>query len=612
MVCDSAKKKPTVVVNTHPPSVCISNGAELSLSSSSESTIRGSGAGDPERGQWSNKLDFLISVINYAVGLGNVWRFPYLCYENGGGAFLFPYLICLVLLAGPAFVMEVSIGQYLSLGGIGVWKLVPIFKGVGYASMTIVTLYNIYFVVVVAWVLLYFIASFATRLPWQHCESSWNTPHCSIIELIGHNKTAEKVFRNTTVKDSSSVVEFWERRVLGISSGIEVMGGLRWELVLYLVVAWIVIYFIIWKGLHQSGKIIYVTATFPYVILTILLIRGVTLEGAFDGILFFIKPEWSKLAEPKVWIAAGTQVFFTFGIGFGSVINLGSYNKFHHNFYRDSIYICILNPLTSILAGFVIFSVLGYMANLQGSLVGEVVKSGPGLAFLTYPEVVLHLPLSPIWAALFFLMLFVLGINSQFCTVEALVSSLVDEFPKLMHRRKLFSLIMCVVLCLLGLPMVTEGGMYIFKLMDTYAASGISLLFTVFFQTIAISWIYGIPRLSKNINTMLGFQPSWYLKIGWTVLVPLMTVSIFLFSLLDYKPVVYGGDYQYPWWGEMLGWLIGLSSMLWIPLYAIYYVCTAEGTLKERLQSGITPQLDRNHNREDKAEDVQIEEQTKV
>ncbi|XP_035207354.1 sodium- and chloride-dependent GABA transporter 1-like isoform X2 [Stegodyphus dumicola] len=508
--------------------------------------------------------------------------------------------------------MEVSLGQYLSLGGIGIWKLVPIFKGIGYASMTIVALYNIYFIVIVTWVCFYFVASFTALLPWQHCNSYWNTEGCQDIRLIGSNATL--VVKNVTGlnRDTSAVVEFWERRVLGITSGIETLGIIRWELALYLIVAWIFVYFIIWKGLHQSGKIIYVTALFPYVILTVLLIRGLTLDGALDGLLFFITPDFTKLCEPKVWVAAGTQVFFTFGIGFGSVINLGSYNKFHHNFYRDSIILCIVNPLTSILAGLVIFSVLGYMAKVQSIEVADVVKSGPGLAFLTYPEVVVHLPLSPVWAILFFLMLGVLGINSQFCTVEALVSSIVDEWPKfLMARRKLFSLFVCIILCLLGLPMVTEGGMYIFQLMDFYAASGIPLLFTVFFQVIAIAWVYGVGRLSKNIQAMLGFQPGWYLKIGWTVLIPFVTMGIFLFSIIDYKPLVYAKVYTYPLWGQMMGWGIALCSMVWIPCYAVYYLITTEGTFKQRLRVGVTPVLDK-ENAVDRTENLQMNEKESV
>ncbi|XP_076342297.1 sodium- and chloride-dependent GABA transporter 1-like [Tachypleus tridentatus] len=124
---------------------------------------------EPERWEWEGKLDFVLSSINYAVGLGNVWRFPYLCYENGGGAFLFPYLICLVLCAAPLFFLEVAIGQYLSVGGIGIWNLVPIFKGIGSVSMVIVCLYNIYYVVIIAWTLFYFVFSMTSPLPWESC-----------------------------------------------------------------------------------------------------------------------------------------------------------------------------------------------------------------------------------------------------------------------------------------------------------------------------------------------------------------------------------------------------------------------------------------------------------
>ncbi|KAH9381300.1 hypothetical protein HPB48_003281 [Haemaphysalis longicornis] len=154
----------------------------------------------PARGKWSSKADFIFGCISYAVGLGNVWRFPYLCYENGGGAFLVPYFICFITTAIPMFYLEVALGQYLSRGGIGIWSIVPMFKGVGIASLIIVTFCNIYYMVIVAWILFYLVSSFTEVLPWMHCSNYWNTNNC-----WEHNDT--QLTPNNSV---TPIVEFWE------------------------------------------------------------------------------------------------------------------------------------------------------------------------------------------------------------------------------------------------------------------------------------------------------------------------------------------------------------------------------------------------------------------
>uniref|UniRef100_A0A1E1X6L8 Transporter n=1 Tax=Amblyomma aureolatum TaxID=187763 RepID=A0A1E1X6L8_9ACAR len=540
-------------------------------------------AAAPERGKFASQADFIFGCISFAVGLGNVWRFPYLCYENGGGAFLFPYIICLLTTAVPMFYLEVAMGQYLSRGGIGVWAIAPMFKGIGIGSLTMMCMSNIYYMVIVAWILFYLVSSFTHTLPWEHCDNHWNTDRC-----WEYNETHPKPPHNGSV---TPIVEFWENNVLGISSGLHEMGSMRLELALYLLLAWVLVYFVICRGLHQSGKIIWVSAMFPYVCLSILLVRGITLIGSLDGLSFYITPDWGQLLKPKVWIAAGTQVFYTYGIGYSSVLTLGSYNQFHHNFMRDSAIVCAVNPMTSVLAGTVIFSVLGHMAFLADKSVGDVVKSGPGLAFLVYPEVMSRLPGAAIWSILFFVMLLCLGINSQFCPSEAIVAGLMDQWPQLIPRRKLVVFCLVVFQFLLGLPMVTQGGMYIFQLVDYYAVSGMTLLFIVFFQAIALSWVYGTNAISDNIKRMIGYRPSRLLRLCWSVLVPAMCVAIFLFSVIKYQPLVYAKTYAYPWWGEMLGWLMALVSMFMIPTYMIYFLATTPGTLRQRIRAGMSPQL---------------------
>ena len=203
--------------------------------------------------------------------------------------------------------------------------------------------------------------------------------------------------------------EYLEESVLHKSTGIDDMGGVEWHLALCLMAAWIVIFFCLIKGIKSSGRVVYFTATFPYVMLVILLIRAVLLDGAYDGIKFYMVPDWSRLSDIKVWEAAAVQIFFSLSVAGGGLITLASYNKFHNNVVRDTMIVCFGNCLTSVFAGFAIFSILGFLAKELGVEVKEVVQGGTGLAFIAYPDLVTRLPVSPLWAILFFSMLFTLG-----------------------------------------------------------------------------------------------------------------------------------------------------------------------------------------------------------
>jgi len=164
------------------------------------------------REKWKNKMEFVLSVAGGFVGLGNVWRFPYLCYKNGGGAFLIPYGIFLILGGIPIFFLEVSVGQYLSEGGITSWiKLAPITAGIGYASMVIVSLLNIYYIVILAWAIFYLFQSFTSELPWAKCGHEWNTACCSDFK---NSTNSSVVISNITAvclgEPTSSELEYWE------------------------------------------------------------------------------------------------------------------------------------------------------------------------------------------------------------------------------------------------------------------------------------------------------------------------------------------------------------------------------------------------------------------
>ncbi|XP_068546161.1 sodium- and chloride-dependent glycine transporter 1 isoform X2 [Anas acuta] len=542
-----------------------------------------------KRGNWGNQIEFVLTSVGYAVGLGNVWRFPYLCYRNGGGAFMFPYFIMLVFCGIPLFFMELSFGQFASQGCLGVWRVSPMFKGVGYGMMVVSTYIGIYYNVVICIAFYYFFVSMTRVLPWTYCSNAWNTPDCVGVldgNLSSHAAVNLTHLLNATQKRTSPSKEYWRRYVLNLSDDIGNLGEVRLPLLGCLGVSWVVVFLCLIKGVKSSGKVVYFTATFPYVVLTILFVRGITLEGALTGIMYYLTPQWDKILDAKVWGDAASQIFYSLGCAWGGLITMASYNKFHNNCYRDSIIISITNCATSVYAGFVIFSILGFMANHLGVDISKVADHGPGLAFVAYPEALTLLPISPLWSILFFFMLILLGLGTQFCLLETLVTAIVDEVGNewIIRRKTFVTLGVAVAGFLLGIPLTTQAGIYWLLLMDNYAAS-FSLVVISCIMCVAIMYIYGHRNYFKDIEMMLGFPPPFFFQICWRFISPAIIFFILVFTVIQYRPISYN-DYVYPTWAISIGFLMALSSVICIPIYAIYKVCCSEGdTLLERLKN---------------------------
>ncbi|TNN84373.1 Sodium- and chloride-dependent GABA transporter 2 [Liparis tanakae] len=401
------------------------------------------------RGQWSSKIEFLLAVAGQIIGLGNVWRFPYLCYKNGGGVFFIPYILFLFTCGIPLFLLETSLGQYTKQGSITCWRQIcPLFEGMGYGNLVVVLYSSIYYIVILAW-----------------------------------------------------------------------------------------------------AFVVYVTATFPYLMLMVLLVRGVTLPGALDGIKFYLYPDPSRLSDPQVWMDAGTQVFYSYAICIGCLTALGSYNKYNNNCYKDCVYLCLLNSGTSFVAGFAIFSALGFMAYEQNTDISKVAESGPGLAFIAYPRAVAMMPFPQVWAIFFFIMIILLGLDS-------------------------------------------EGGLYIFQLFDYYACSGMTLLLFAILQSVCIGWIYGADRFYDNIEDMIGYKPFPLIKYCLKYVTPVVCMGTFIFSLVKFTPLKFNNTIEYPWWGYALGCWFTLSSTLTVPIVMLYNVITTPGTLRQRISILCTPAED--------------------
>uniref|UniRef100_A0A3B3QIW5 Transporter n=1 Tax=Paramormyrops kingsleyae TaxID=1676925 RepID=A0A3B3QIW5_9TELE len=440
-----------------------------------------------ERPKWDNKVQYLLTCIGFAVGLGNVWRFPYLCQIYGGGAFLIPYLIALVFEGLPLLYLELAIGQKLRSGSIGVWNSIsPYLGGVGVASLVVSFLVGLFYNTILAWVLWYLFNSFQEPLPWKYCPLK--------SDLTGY---VEECVESTPVN------YFWYRETLNITANIEINGSLQWQMVVCLASAWCVVYLCFIRGIETIGKAVYVTATFPYLVLTIFLVQALTLPGATVGLRYLFTPDWETLKNPKVWLDAATQIFFSLSLAFGGLIAFSSYNPPKNilaltnefdigdtnitleNYDKWFEYLNSTNPDR-------VLSLNLKHCDIQTFL--DQSASGTGLAFIVFTEAVIEMPASQVWAVLFFIMLFSLGLSSMFGNLEGVLAPLQDlhMVPKWMPKEILTGLI-CLVSFAIGLIFTMGSGNYWLEIFNSYVGS-LPLLVIAFFEIVAVVYVYGMKR----------------------------------------------------------------------------------------------------------------------
>ncbi|NXC69824.1 SC6A7 protein, partial [Anhinga anhinga] len=549
-------------------------------------------APSPPRETWAGKYEFLLSCLGYCVGLGNIWRFPYLCYRNGGGGSLLRTHTSLPRALGHCLLLPDGGQEHGGLrrdslrlhGGSAPQDSKhgsPSPRaGVGVAMLIVSSLVSLYYNVIIAWALYYLGSSFQSPLPWS-CDAPRNAHLCQGCVLQNTSGSAGWV--------SASEV-FWNEHVLGVkhSSGLRDPGPVQWPLALCLLAAWILVFLCMLKGIRSSGKVVYFTATFPYLVILILIIRGATLDGSLNGVRFYLSSDWSRLqsAQPH-----GTHRDAPLSIltprAWGCDALPG----------RDTLVITIGNCCTSFFTGFAIFSVLGHMAWRKQIPVGRVANSGPGLVFVAYPEALSLLPGSPFWSILFFLMLFTLGVDTLFGNIEGIITAILDEFPALRDwRRKVILLgALCTSFYLLGLLLVTQGGIFWFTLLDTYS-TGFGLIIVALFMCLGIAFCYGVNQFCQDIVDMICRCPPWcshmlgYFRVCWAFFTPCLLLFTLIYTFLDmYNMPLRYGTYEYPAWGTSLGVCMGALTCLQILLWAAVALCRESGTLSDRFQKATQP-----------------------
>ncbi|CAF1219759.1 unnamed protein product [Rotaria sp. Silwood1] len=499
--------------------------------------------------------------------------FVILAFKNGGGAFIIPYFCTYFLIGTPLAFLEMSIGQFTSRGAAAAFKMSRMFKGLGWSTAINSFLCSIYYNVIIAWILFYFFASFRSKLQWSDCGNWWNTEHCANPETLNFSNST--IFCNSIHYHINCTMptlppeEYFDNYVLRRSDSLDNFGLPNWSLSLCLSLAWILVGLCIIQGIKSSGKVVYFTALFPYVVIFALIIRGVTLPGARVGITFYLKPNWNKIRQFDVWMAAASQVTYSLGIAFGSIISYASFNKFKTNYFRMCMLVTACDCFTSIFAGCAIFSVLGYMSFKTGLPIEQVAKAGPGLAFIAYPQALSIMSGGPFWAVIFFFMLLTLGLDSQFGMVDVVIASLLDTFKQLRQHKLFVSISYCIFCYLLALPMCAPGGIYLFTLMNEYAAS-LSLIICGFLEFMVIAYIYGFNNFMEDIRMMLDKRPlEPFFFFTWCISGPIITLIIFFSSIIRFQTPT-EGNYEYPVYANVLGWLMVCSSLISIPCVMVY------------------------------------------
>ncbi len=473
------------------------------------------------REQWNSQIGFLLAAVGSAIGLGNIWRFSYMAYNYGGGAFLVPYITALVTAGIPLLILEFAMGhERMGSAPLACRKIRPGWEWLGWWAVTFVMFgIVLYYMVVVAWCLNFMVYSFS--LAW------------------GNNPDT-----------------FFFKDFLQVSSSPAMLGGFRPPVLIALSVVWLVNWVIVFRGISNGIELankIFMPTLF---ILTCCLVAwAVNLDGAMTGLRAYVTPDFSKILSPKVWIDAYSQIFFTLSLGFGIMIAYASYLPRQSNITRNAILTALINSGYSLLAGVGVFSVLGFMAVSQGKPLSEVVSQSIGLAFVAYPQAISLMPGGRFFGAIFFFCLFVAGISSSISIIEAFTSAIIDKFG---CKRKPLVTLLALSGMAGSLVFTTRAGLLWLDIVD-HMLTHYGLVVVGIGECILTGWFFNTTFFRKHLNRLSSIRLGqwWDVTIRWFI--PFALGIILLSDITGEIKKPYGG---YSWQAIFLiGWLWVLATL---------------------------------------------------
>jgi NSS family neurotransmitter:Na+ symporter len=464
---------------------------------------------------WDSRFAFVMAAIGSAVGLGNVWRFPYVCFENGGGAFLIPYFVALFTAGIPLMILEFSVGHWARSSPPQAFKKIgKKWEWAGWWAVFVPFAIALYYVVVMAWCFSYMIYSLDLR---------WGS-------------NAEGFFKI----------------FLGDTGSPMILGGISIPTLFGLVAIWLCVFLILYKGVKRIGKVVAITVPLPTILLIILTIRGLTLPGAMEGISYYLTPNFSRILDVNVWLAAYAQVFFSLGVAQGIMITYASFLKKKSDLTNNAFIISLADAGTSFLAGFTVFSIVGYLAMSQGIGVPELGAriAGPNLTFVTYPTAISLLPFAAaFFGAIFYLALLTFGIDSAFSMVEPIVAG-VNEKWKISKAKT--TAVMCTIGFLISLVFITGSGLHWLDIMDHFIAN-FGLVMIGLIECIILGWMYKLYKLREHANKTSEIRVGRWWDVLIKFVIPSVLIILLAVSIFDNIQNPY---LNYPWWVVVIGGVI--------------------------------------------------------
>uniref|UniRef100_A0A0N5A1A8 Transporter n=1 Tax=Parastrongyloides trichosuri TaxID=131310 RepID=A0A0N5A1A8_PARTI len=579
------------------------------------------------RGEWGGRLYFLLTAIGCAVGLGNIWRFPYVAYENGASAFLIPYFLTSLLIGIPSLNFEMNFGQFSGTAcSTGYKRLMPSAQGIGWFLVFNSFLIAIYYIMIMAYILIYlFTIAVGQGYTYISCDNPWNTINCVSSKknfdcisntTVNIHNASKAIFLNNEchfgnseeeivlIRDQyfakhngtpvSATEEFYDRYILQRTDSFDNLGQVNPKLFVSLFFSWVLIFLFSWKGVKILGKISVFTSLYPYVVVVAFFFITYKLEGAYEGMKYYLlEPDFSNMLNYRTWINAASQLIFSFSIGMGNMHSLASYNKRTHNIFIDVSVIALADIFMSIVGGAVVFSVLGFLASKTGKKIPEVVSSGATLAFVVYPEATSLMAYSELWAFAYFLMLFLLGASTQVVYVDLIATVIYDSVKGVRKYRDWIVLGLCVLMFASGIIFTFDGGVYYFTIFNDFV-TGFNLLFVVILEFASVSVFYGLNNWMDDIRSMIGKPKNvisrfigptgTVMKHCWLYITPslLGIVCLFLFySFFNTEPTYGVGEKAIilPQSAKYFGYTLTFITLIPIPLFFLinYVKLSAEG-----------------------------------